>query len=346
LARKLTARDLDRAYQRFGELVQEGLFPGGVLAVGTSEGLLRNEAFGATDGTPVRPDDVYLVFSTTKPIVGTAMMQLWERGYIDLAAPVAHYWPEFGSNGKDKIKIWHLLTHTSGMGLPPAPPDYLVHLPTPEELTQVILNYTISHFTPGTCREYNSEAFWVMARLAEKVTGMPFTQYFQENVLDPLGMKDTSFDINHYPRERIQPIVEPVVDLVQYSRLQHPGAGLFSTAEDLCRFGQAFLTEGRVGEYQLLSPATIEVMTSRHTEGLPIHPDTPWMDVVDGGLTWKIPRHRRYEEMAVDGFYHDGAAGCLLFVSPKWDVCLALMTNKSGVPFHTVENLVLGCLRA
>ena len=100
---------LDAAYAAIAEEVARGGLASGVLAVASADQLQRLEAFG-----PVTTDSIFLLASITKPIFATSLMRLVERGAVLLNDPVANVIPEFAANGKANVRLWHLLTHTSG----------------------------------------------------------------------------------------------------------------------------------------------------------------------------------------------------------------------------------------
>ncbi len=84
-----------------------------VLAVANGQEAVRCEGYGPHG--PIGTDGIYLLASVSKPIVATAVMRLVERGKLLIDDPVVRYIPEFGVNGKQDVRIWHLLTHTSGL---------------------------------------------------------------------------------------------------------------------------------------------------------------------------------------------------------------------------------------
>ena len=101
---------LDAAYAAIADGVAGGGLPSGVLAVANADELQRLEAFG-----PVAADSIFLLASITKPIFATSVMRLVERGRVLLDEPIAGMIPEFAANGKGDVRLWHLLTHTSGL---------------------------------------------------------------------------------------------------------------------------------------------------------------------------------------------------------------------------------------
>ena len=115
------------AFERVGEVfakqLESGLHPGAQLTVRRNV-LVLLEAAGGTmrpgePGPPVTADSLFLIFSATKPLTAMAIHLLAERGRLDLEAPVARYWPEFGCLGKESVSILHVLSHQGGFPLGP-----------------------------------------------------------------------------------------------------------------------------------------------------------------------------------------------------------------------------------
>ena len=261
--------------------------------VATADKTLYSGAFGKRDadsGIDVTPDSIFAIASMTKAITSTAAMQLVELGKVTLEEPVAKHLPElakldvlegFDEAGKPKLRpaskpvtLKHLLTHTSGFAydtwdqsmvkynaLHPVPPG------TVAPLTPLI-------FEPGTRWQYGTGLDWT-GKLVEAVSGQTLEAYFQTNILEPLGMKDTKFSV---PEEKFSRLVsvyqrQSTGELKQNPRtLPAPpkafngGGGLYSTAGDYVRFLQMILRKGAgPGKDRILQARTVELMSSNQT---------------------------------------------------------------------------------
>src|SRR5919202_888181 len=176
---KLDSALLDSAYAAIRQGVDNGALTSGVLAITTADEVLRLEAFG-----PVATDSVFLIASITKPIFATGVMRLVERGRILLNEPVAQTLPDFGVNGKGDVRLWHLLTHTSGLN------EGWVELargPERWEWSRWLARVCAAplSFPPGTRYMYCNPTFTCMAGLVQRLTGQDYGEYLQQSVLEP-----------------------------------------------------------------------------------------------------------------------------------------------------------------
>jgi CubicO group peptidase (beta-lactamase class C family) len=337
---------LDTAYATIADAVESGALPSGVLAIASSDTLLRLEAFG-----PVATDSIFLIASITKPIFATSLMRLVERGRILLNEPIERHLPEFGANGKADVRLWHLLTHTSGLN------DGWVELARgperwewPRYLARVC-EAPLS-FRPGTRYSYCNPSFFVMAELVQRLTGQDHASYLQQSVFEPLGMRDTSFK----PPEssRVVSVLDPPwLDDERRPRwiaLRRPDGGLWSTAADLVRFGQALLRDGRLDDYQLIAPATLRAMTSLQTAGIPAFAGGGEFQSYYGLGFSKAGPHGEPgpspELRSPAGFGHGGATGTYLWIEPEFDLVFVFLTNRWGQDETTMKRALNVALAA
>ena len=267
-----------------------------------------------------------------------------------LSDPVAKHIPEFASAGKQRVTVYQILTHTSGL----SEEEWLREMAGPRrasvaDLVRMACRAPV-RFEPGCQYEYNSFSFYVLAELIARLGGMPYPEYLRRCIFRPLGMRDTSFAPEGDGRLRAMPVYnvgEPDFGprLAYYTSVAFPGGGLWSTAADLVAFGQTFLRGGRFADYHLLSPAAIEAMTRLHTAGM--------TEIVDGqpaparyGLGWGKPGPGLLASMRA--YRHGGATGTLLLVDPEWDLVFVFLTNQWGIAGTAPEqaaNAVYGALR-
>jgi CubicO group peptidase (beta-lactamase class C family) len=323
---------LDAACAVVAEGVEAGALPSAVLAVARSTETIRVEAFGACQA-----DSIFLLASITKPIFATALMRLVERGRILLNTRVATVLPEFGQAAKDDVRLWHLLTHTSGLdeawvtragGPPPRTHEQLLDLACAAPL----------QFRPGSRYAYCNPTFTVMAELIRRLDGRDHVRYLQEEVLDRLGMGDTTYT----PPDSVR--VSPVADAPWGADAESraawigqatPSGGLWSTAADLVTFGRMLLGQGALRGYRVLAPATLREMTRLQTEGIPMA--SPLGDVGSAyGLGFsKAVMHGdngpSRELRTPSGFGHGGATGAYLLVEPDLDLVIVFLTNRWGI---------------
>jgi serine-type D-Ala-D-Ala carboxypeptidase len=320
---------LDAAYAAIAEEVARGGLASGVLAVASADQVQRLEAFG-----PVTTDSIFLLASITKPIFATSLMRLVERGAVLLNDPVANVIPEFAANGKANVRLWHLLTHTSGLN------EGWINLADGPERGQWarVVERTCAApltFAPGTRYAYCNPSFIIMGEMVKRLTGIDHAQHLTEAVLEPLQMHDTCF-IPRHGDERIVPVLDPPwrneQERAGWLGLRHPAAGLWSTAADLVRFGQALLRDGELDGYQLLAPASLRAMTTLQTSGIPsVTGEGEFQSYYGLGFSKAGPRGERgpsAELRSPGGFGHGGATGTYLWVEPEFDLVFVFLSNR------------------
>jgi methyl acetate hydrolase len=243
--------------------------PSLVAMVATPDKITYTEADGA------KLDDIFVIASMTKAITAAAAMQLVEQGKVKLHEPVGKYLPElakldvltgFDAAGKPQLRpatkpvtLHHLLTHTSGFA-------YDTWDATMMKYTEAKLTAPVLIFDPGTRWQYGTSMDWA-GRLVETISGLTLEDYFQKNILQPLGMKDTSFIVPAAKLDRLatsyrrQPNgtlkADPHV-LPPVPKVFNGGGGVYSTAADYVLFMQAILHHGK----PILQPKTVAMMTS------------------------------------------------------------------------------------
>jgi len=183
---------IDNVMARFVELEH---FSGTVL-VARKGRILYAKAFGEADkdhGVPNTINTRFELGSIAKVITGVGFMRLVERGIIGLEDTVIKHLPGFPFG--DKIRIIHLLTHTSGL------PDYTAHprfraawplLRTIDDFLPMIFEQKLLENTPGKTFSYSSSGFVLLGAIIERTSGHSFKEYIREEVLRPCGMTETS----------------------------------------------------------------------------------------------------------------------------------------------------------
>ena len=332
---------LQTAYDLLRGAVGVGQLPVGLLAVANREETLRCEAY-STDGS-IGTDGIFWIASVTKPILATAVMQLVERGKLLLEDLVVQYLPEFGVNGKEKVTVWHLLTHTSGMA-----DDYWQD-PAVEPSARADLEGALQthlRFPPGSRFEYCNVSFRILGEILRRLSGSGYQDYLQEEVLLPAGMVDTSFQPEPAKRSRLLPVQDfPEVPggMEGFMSLAMPGGGLFSTAADLLAFGRSFLNGGVGRQGRVLGPAALRVMTAVHTEGIRRHDNG---EPEHWGLGWEkaVPCEGRL--VSTSGYGHGGMSGTYLWIEPEYDLVIVFLTNRVGLDGRVRKGIVNAVLAA
>jgi CubicO group peptidase (beta-lactamase class C family) len=179
----------DIVRERFNQNLLEGVEAGASLAI-SIDGKTVLDIWGGTIGEagsePWSRDSIVTVFSTTKTIVSICALMLCDAGALDIDAPVARYWPEFGANGKQSVLVRHILGHTSGVA-GWEEPMRVEDLYDWEKATS-LLAAQAPWWEPGTASGYHSKTYgFLVGELVRRVTGQTMGQFFREALADPLG---------------------------------------------------------------------------------------------------------------------------------------------------------------
>ena len=343
--------------------VERDIVPAAALAVGRNSQMLPPRQFGRqrpeAGSPPLRPDALFLVASITKPMTATAVMLLVERGQIALNDRVADYLPNFARNGKQEVRILHLLTHTSG--LPDMLPDNL-RLRRERQPLSEFFDRTCRlapSFRPGTAVNYQSMGFAVLAELVHQVSGRLLPDFLAQEVFGPLHMADTSLGISGPRRDRVAAIRTPPEQETDWgwnSAYWHglgvPWGGLITSPADLARFCLMLLGGGTLDGTRILSAATVRAMASNQ---LAVQPDVPEADrrCRPWGLGWRLNwpgQPSSFGDLLGPRTYgHWGATGTMCWLDPDATAfCIVLTTQPlqaDGRLLTHVSNIVASALR-
>src|SRR5689334_9846733 len=234
----LDTRRLQRIDRHFARYVDDGRLPGWLVAVSRRGRLAHVSCYGSRDleaGLPVEPDTLWRIYSMTKPVTSVAAMILYEEGAFELSDPVSAFIPAFAqvrvyTGGSDQrqvtvpasepVRIWHLLTHTSGLTygfLRVHPVDALYRaagfewsVPRGMDLATACEAWAAMPllFQPGTEWNY-SVATDVLGRVVEVASGQRLDDFFRTRILDPLGMADTGFYLDEDAADRLAALYMP-----------------------------------------------------------------------------------------------------------------------------------------
>ncbi|MCF6214884.1 MAG: beta-lactamase family protein [Emcibacter sp.] len=261
--------------------VEKGTYDGAVVIVARHGKVVLHEAIGSTDhktGRTAKKDDVFAVMSLTKPLAATLLLSRFERGDLRLTTRIADIIPEFGVLAKGRITVGQLLGHTGGMGgMLPIPLDVYPNL---EATVQSLCALPIQA-VPGKSVSYSPiGSHSILAEVVRRLDGgkRSYRQILEEEVMIPLGMKDTSLGARPDLADRRVPIrargwEEGLMSPAMLEALDHlldekaeiPSAGAFSTATDYFRFAEMLRRGGELNGTRLLSPLTIDLATRNQT---------------------------------------------------------------------------------
>ncbi|WP_158292444.1 serine hydrolase domain-containing protein [Paracraurococcus ruber] len=352
-----------------GAEVEAGRIPGAVVAVGRGGKLALHEAVGFRDRdarAPMPVDGIFRIASMTKPFASLALMLLAEEGRVMLWHPVSRYLPEFKDQkvGTDRAPLEReatlqdLLRHTAGLtygALPgPGPAPHPVQAgyvqarvadrdQTAAEFITRLAGQPLM-FQPGSTWEY-SHATDVVGRVVEVVSGQDLDAFIRARISAPLGLADTGFwapqdAAGRAARAQVDPVTkarQPIPDVLEKPRWFSGGGGMVSTAMDYARFCQMLLNGGRLGEAQVASRATIQLMTANHLpEGTQYGPGlltrfgglapAPVTGYGFGlGFAVRTAQGRSPVPGNVGDYFWGGAYGTYFWVDPKEELYAVLM---------------------
>ena len=272
--------------------MQQYRVPGLALAV-LHNSQTYAQGFGITsiqNPLPVTPDTLFQVGSISKTFVGTAAMRLVERGQLDLDAPIRKYLPAFKLQDESvaaHVTMRHLLTHTGGwLG------DYFNDTGWGNDALARMMDEiaTLPQLTPlGKIWSYNNAGFNVAGRVIEVITGQPFEQAMQTEVLNPLQLANSfyfpwdamvrSFAVGHIcPHDDAEPVQVGLPWPI--GRSSHPAGGVVSSVNELLKYAQFHLGDGTVNGQRVLSQDSLKQMQATQTKA--------YSSADEWGLTWAI----------------------------------------------------------
>jgi CubicO group peptidase (beta-lactamase class C family) len=318
--RDVLVRVLDRASA-------DSAFPGAYAVVGNRERILAEYGVGRLDWKASPSPDAHTLWdlaSLTKVVATTTLvMQLVERGMVDLDAPVRRYLPEWTGANKERVTVRHLLTHTSGL---PAFKPYDQQTHDPDSLAKLMFA-TALDTVPGARMVYSDIGAYMLGRLVERLCGQPLDACAQARVFAPLGMTETTFRPPVTLLARIAPTEFDslrgglVRGKVHDERAYYLGgvsahAGLFGSAHDLARFARMYLNGGTLDGARILTPATIRTFTT--------------LQVSNRALGWQKPdgSNSAGHAMSADAFGHTGFTGTSIWMDPQRDIFIILLSNR------------------
>jgi len=338
---------------------------GGRLAVHQAIGTRGGKGDGA--GQPLKTDDLFRIYSMTKPIVSVATMMLVEQGKVALTDPVSKFIPAFADTKvlelgelyapDQPITIADLLRHTSGIvygffGDTEVRSQYKkaglfdITVSTEEHMNRLAALPLESQ--PGENWEYGRSTD-VLGRVVEVVSGQPLDRFLKSEILDPLGMKDTAFHLTAKDQARIvEPgfpgLLDPLVKPVYLSG----GGGLMSSAPDYLNFVQMLLNGGSLNGKTILKPETVADMATDHLGDA--RPGLYDLLTDDYGFGYGFAVRLEDNGFAAGSkgdYWWGGYAGTYFWVDPAKDMAVVFMMQAPEMRNHyrpLLRNWVYGAM--
>ncbi len=345
-------------------------------------------------GAPMTNDTIFRIYSMTKPVTGVAMMMLYEEGKWHPTDAISKFVPELAdvrvfkevdAKGATITEppvhpptMAELLTHTAGFtyglfGSTAIDKQYLARncfgAANLHAMTQCFAGIPLL-FQPGSKWVY-SVSMDIQGYIIEKLSGKPLAEFLEERIFKPLHMRDTAFFVPKEKRNRFATLYSagpdgklaatgeasgPRADFVSPPGAPSGGGGLVSTASDYARFAQMLLNHGELDGARILSPASVDLMTSNHLSPRLLTGEfSIGKAVMQPGHGWGYDLAVYNDPAAADEvvgkgtFYWEGAAATWFWVDPVNDLVFVGMTQRmfgNGQPpmHHFSRPTVYGAL--
>ena len=339
----MSAKHLAYLDEIIGAAVVRKDFPGAVLLVARKGKVVFRKAYGDSqrvpESKPMAADMIFDLASITKPVAtATSVMILVEQGKIRLwdrvKTYVSEFTPYYGEKGiaGEEVRLWHLLTHTSGLPPYTDAKEAGKKLGDPcatADLARMIAEIP-KEYPAGTRFVYSCLNYITLAHIVQKVTGKTIAEFAAEEIFKPLGMTRTFYR----PPEAFVRLCVPteVIDGMPLRGVVHDplarlqggvsgNAGLFSTADDLAVFAQMLLNKGKWNGFRVLSPLSVERMTEIY----------PKVGESGRGLGWDLDSDYatvRGDLFGPASYGHSGYTGTSIWIDPETQTAVIFLTNR------------------
>jgi CubicO group peptidase (beta-lactamase class C family) len=324
-------RTFNRAFPVLEQAIAARAFPSASVAITYAGQLVVLKAFGRltyeADSPLITTGTIFDLASVSKVVATTTMaMILYERGLLDLDAPVIGVIPEFASQDvrRTEITFRMLLAHSSGL---PAHEKLYLHARNKQELLRAALQVPLIA-DPGTSAEYSDIGFIVVGLALERIAEDTLDVFCKREIFGPLGMSHTSFNPPSTLRSSIPPTADDrifrkrVIQGEVYDENASvmggiaPHAGVFSTAAEVARFALAMLSGA-----PLARPETIATFTTKQ--------NSP--SGISRALGWDTPSapSQSGKYFSPSSFGHLGYTGTSLWIDPERQLSITLLTNRT-----------------
>lgn len=288
--------------------------------------------------------DLFWLWSVSKPFIALLVWQLAEQGVVDLDAPVATWWPEFASRGKAEVTVRHVLQHRSGVPCGPGGQfaDSLVMADWRWSTHR--LAHTAPRWAAGERSAYHYLSYgFLLGEVVRRATGRGLSELMTERIFAPLRMHDTHLGLPDSQTARAVPvqvtaaggrIVEHVVNSARVRQAVIPGAGVSSTARDVARFYRAMLAGGELAGVRVIQPRTLDQMRSQSSiDGRPdglLHYPVRWAQGFQlGGPGAGWPTVEPFGSLSsTETFGHHGSNVCTGWADPATGLVVAYTGSR------------------
>jgi CubicO group peptidase (beta-lactamase class C family)/D-alanyl-D-alanine dipeptidase len=271
-ARKDYAQIVEALRPFIEQQLSEKQIPGLSIALIDDQQVVWAQGFGVADAAGKKAataETVYRIGSVSKLFTDIAIMQMVERGELNLDAPITDYLPGFRPRNPfvTPITLRELMSHRSGLLREPPVGNYFETAEPSLAATVRSLNETELVFAPQTHTKYSNAAIAVVGYLLQERNHQPFAAYLKHSVLDPIGMKHSSFELDpaivqNLAKAKMWTYDGKTFEAPTFQLGMMPAGSMYSTVTDLGRFVSVLLARGKTDGGVLVKPATLNEMWS------------------------------------------------------------------------------------
>jgi CubicO group peptidase (beta-lactamase class C family) len=312
--------------------IKEQLIPGVAIGIVDHDRVVHVAGFGVADpsGRPVTPQTPFILGSVSKSFTAMAVMQLAEKGQIDLDAKVRHYIPWFTlvDDSSQNITVRQLLNHASGISVETSEKFAPSADVSDAALENRVRDLRMEHLdrVVGSDFEYSGTNYAVLGLLVQIVSGEPYESYIQKHIFEPLRMghsytSETEAEKQGLATGYLYWFLFPRATKLPFNRGSLPQGYIISTAEDMSHYLIAQLNGGRYGDVQVLSAAGIAEM---HRPAI-----ATWKPATSYGMGWEIG-----PIAGIPTIWHEGSV-------PNYHSNIVLIPGSSS-GFILLENIYSG----
>lgn len=359
----MTQTSVNAIWRHVENLYRTGMHPGISFCLRRNGHIVLNRALGHARGAqtsegiaPVamRTDTPVCLYSASKAVMAMTVHKLAEEGHIDLLDPVAYYLPEFGKNGKQHITIHQMLSHRGGFPIV----DEEAHKDVLSDRQQILkLIYNTQAKSPeGRIQAYHAlTSGFIADELIRKTTGKTIAEYLKETIADPMAMENFTFGLAADKQDKVArnyitgvkngKLVEGVLSRVFGASIDEavehsnstafmqaivPSANLYATAEEIGRFYQMMLDQGRYQDKQIFQATSIRKAT-QEASGVKFDKGIYLPMRYSPGFMLGGKPVGMYGLNTHEAFGHLGFANIFCWADPQRDISVALLTTGKPI---------------
>jgi len=329
--------------------MNNGHMPSLALAIIKNNSMVWSKGYGYADiktKNEATNKTIYMLASISKTFAATAIMQLWEKGFLDLDDDVNDYLPFSVRNPNYPdipITFRMILTHRSSIS------SRTINLFTIFSLLRVsyenmgeYLNpggryYSSKNwndYSPGEKQSYSCAAYELLGYLVQRITNLTFPEYCEKNIFEPLHMKNTSYHPSSYNNEQLAIqyvyLARSYIPLPKFEDRNYASGGLRSDLEDLSHYLIAYMNGGEYNGHRILNNETVELIFTEQ------YPNDHFIGY---GLGWQIFTGNNHSDNNLRIGHNGGMPGSqtYMFYHVFEDVGIIIFTNQHL--FYTIDNL-------